>query len=363
MQKQESLFSKKIIHNVQITDPKTIDWDNIGFNPIHTAYVGGMVSLHGEPYEPFTMVPAGTINLPLSAVALNYGQSIFEGLKARKGRDGKIRLFRVKDNARRLADGAKRMLMTPIPQDLFKKAVIDIVNANLEYVPATDKGSLYIRPLLIGSGEGLGVCPSYENTFCIYVCPVGNYFKGLSCINILVTKDYHRAPRKGVGHIKAAGNYAAGLYPGKIAKNKGYAEILYLDHECIHVEEVGAANFLLVKGNKLIIAESESVLPGITRDSVAKIAREKLHMEVTFEKIPIDKVLGLHAYKDEGRADEVFCTGTAAVISPIGTLHYHDHDYVIGNNEVGPVTKKLYDLLNGIQIGEYADDYGWTTIC
>jgi branched-chain amino acid aminotransferase len=214
---------------------------------------------------------------------------------------------------------------------------------------------LYVRPIIFGSGEGLGVAPSSDYIFMVYCSPVGPYFKGgLTPIKLIVTNDYHRAPLKGTGGVKAVGNYVPGMLPSGLAKEKGYAEVVYLDAaEEKYIEEVGAANFFAIFENKLVTPElTGSILPGITRDSVLYLAKEMLGMQVEERRISINEVLG---------ADEIFCAGTAAIISPIGSINYNEKDYNFSNGEVGKITKELYDILTGIQFGKDEDKYGWIT--
>lgn len=354
--------------NFIAADPKNLADYTHSFSLTNTAFIGGTVAKKDGDWEPFTVVPNGNLILSPAATVLNYGQSIFEGLKARRGVDEKskdIFLFRPEDNAKRMQNGARRLLLKEVPTDLFISGIVDTIKANKIYVPEAHAGSLYVRPLLFGCGAGLGVASSHEFMFVVYVSPVGHYFKGLSTIPILVTTDYQRAAERGVGAVKAAGNYAASLYPAKLAKTtpatheSHYSETLYLDNSGTYVEEVGAANLMMVKGNTLIVAESESILPGITRASIAHLAKENLKMEVCFEKLPIDQVLGIGKFEKAGQADEVFCTGTAAVLSPIGILGYNGKQYTINNNTVGPIAEKLYTLLNQIQTNEVEDTYKW----
>ena len=245
--------------------------------------------------------------------------------------------------------------MPEISEEIFLDGVWKVVKDNIDYIPNTEKGALYVRPIIFGSGEGLGVAPSSEYTFMVYCSPVGPYFKGgLSPIKLIVTQDYHRAPLKGTGGVKAVGNYVPGMLPSGIAKKQGYAEVIYLDAaEEKFIEEVGAANFFAVFGNKLITPElTGSILPGITRDSVLFLAKNKLGMEIEERRISIDDAL---------KADEVFCAGTAAIISPIGSIKYQEKEYQFSESNVSKVTGKLYDILTGIQFGEDKDEYGWIT--
>jgi|GEM_PF-23956 len=286
----------------------------------------------------------------------NYGQGVFEGAKAFTTAEGNIALFRIRDNARRMAMGAKRLGLMPVPEDIFVDAVIKVVNANRRYIPPMGKGALYIRPLLTGSGPVVGVAPAPENTFEVFVTPVGPYFKGgVSTVPLLVSEEYHRAAQGGVGYCKAIGNYAPGMIPAKAAKALGFAEILYLDANNEIIEEAGAANFGFVDkdGTIRFVDPTGTILDGITSRSVQQIA-EDLHMPTSRERIPLRYALS--------HAAECFCTGTAAVISPIGSITYREEKFTFNNGEVGPVTRILYDRLTGAQEQRYPDTHGWLTI-
>ncbi|MCP4230649.1 MAG: branched-chain-amino-acid transaminase, partial [bacterium] len=242
--------------------------------------------------------------------------------------------------------------MAQFDQEKFVKAIEEVVRANKAYVPPTDSGgALYIRPFLIGSGPVLGVSPATEYTFVIFVAPVGPYFKGgFNPIKLQVQYHYHRAVNGGIGSVKAAGNYVAGMLPAKKAKEQGFAEILYLDGANHHYEEVGAANFFLLKGNELATPElgDESILPGITRDSVLQLAGDE-GLRTSERDILVDEVF---------EADELFCTGTAAVITPIGEVSVFGKDHVI-SEEAGTLSRLFYEKLNAIQLKREPDEYGW----
>ena len=307
----------------------------------------------GDNWNTGELVPYGNISISPASTVLNYGQGLFEGMKAYKTDGGRILLFRPEKNAERAAKGCLRLSMPEIPKNVFMDAVKKIVNDNSDYIPPTEKGALYIRPIIFGSAEGLGVAPSTEYTFIIYCSPVGPYFKGgLSPIKLIVSTDYHRAPLKGTGGVKAIGNYVPGMLPSGNAKKMGFAEIIYLDAaEEKYVEEVGAANFFAIKDGNIITPElTGSILPGITRDSVIRIAKEKLGMNIEERRISIDEVM---------EADEVFCTGTAAIISPIGSIKYNNKEHIFSNGDVGNITIKLYDILTGIQFGTDSDPFDW----
>ena len=260
--------------------------------------------------------------------------------------------FRPEENARRMQRGADRLKMPPVPESIFVDAVEQVVAANQHWVPPTGKGAMYVRPLLMGSGPVLGVAPAPSYTFLIYVTPVGPYFKGgMSAINLLISEHHHRAAPGGSGGVKAIGNYAPGMKPSKDAKAQGYAEVIYLDAEThTNIEEVGAANFFCVKDGVLYTPElTGTILPGITRDSIIQLAR---HVGYEVIEGPVSAAFAVDA-------DEAFCCGTAAVISPIGSITHDGSKSVYGKGEPGSITTQLYDLLTGIQNETEEDVFGW----
>lgn len=362
-QQGQSRFESMVIQgSLEPTPLASIDWERQGFALAIAPLMGGSVAGPDGVFEPHALVRAGVLRLPAQACALNYGQSLFEGMKARRGVDGKIRLFRVPDNAARMAAGAKRLLMPSPSLELYSQVVVDVVKANIKYVPPLGKGSLYIRPLLSGVGMTLAPAPSDTTLFVVYVQPVGSYFKGLACIDIKAEDAHQRAAARGTGWVKAAGNYAPCFYPAKQAKAEGFADLLFLDHEGRYVEEVGAANFAMVKDGILYVADSPSILKGITRDSIMRLARDTFGLDVVFAPLSLDRVFGLGAFSGAGPADEAFCSGTAAVLSPIGSMQWKGRRFVFGDGAVGPVTTRLFDELDGIQTGRLPDAYGWTTV-
>jgi len=339
-----------------------IDWDKIGFSVTVTPFMAGSVAGADGVFEKPVLLKTGALKMSPWASSLNYGQALFEGMKARRGVDGKIRLFRMSDNAKRMALGAERLMLAAPTAELYRQAVLEVVKANSDYIPPLGKGSLYIRPLLLGAGMTLAPAPTDTTLFVVYVQPVASYFKGLSCIDVRAEDQYQRAAAKGTGWVKAAGNYAPCFLPGKKAKADGFADTLFLDHTGTYVEEVGAANFAMIKNGTLYIADSPSILNGITRNSLRQIAKDMLGMEVVFAPLKLDRVLGLGEFAGQGPADEAFCTGTAAVISPIGSMQWRDKKYTFGKGDVGALTTKLFDTLDGIQTGRLPDPYGWTEV-
>jgi len=291
-----------------------------------------------------------TLELSPAANALHYGQAIFEGLKAHRTRQGKVVLFRPAENASRLRTSAARLAMEAPAVEAFLKAIQAVVQANARWVPGYGKGSLYLRPVLIGSGPVLGVKPAQEYLFFIFGCPVGQYMGG---DRVIVPADAHRAAPHGTGAAKAAGNYAASLRPQTVAKKAGYVDALYLDaREDRYVEELSGANFFaILRDGTLVTPELGSILPGITRDAVLTISRELFGWVTVERRLSIDEVLS--------DAVEAFYTGTAAVISSITTINYGASDHTIGDGKPGPRTRMLRQALREIQLQERPDLWNW----
>ncbi len=329
-----------------------IDWDNLGFeiNPADKMFIA---HYREGRWDDGKIVDYSTIPIYPSAVVINYGQGLFEGMKAYRTEDGRIAMFRPRDNAKRLNNGCRRLCMPELAEDFFLESVKALLIENKEFIPPCGKGDLYIRPILFGSGQMLGVNPADEYTFIIFMSPVGPYFKsGFSGINLEIRDDYHRAPQFGTGGVKAIGNYAASLYPRQVVKENEYDEVIYLDAKtCTYIEEVGSANFFMLKNGVISTPMlGGSILPGITRDSVLTVAQKR------FDLIPQERDI---RYVEVFSADEVFCTGTAAVLTPILTVSYRGKRHTIGDGKPGGVTRRLYDELKGIQLGARPDDFGW----
>ncbi len=291
-----------------------------------------------------------TLELSLGANVLHYGQAVFEGLKARRTREGKIVLFRPIDNARRMRASAARLLMPAPSVSTFLDAVKTTVRANARWVPGYGKGSLYIRPVLIGSGPVLGVAPAGEYLFFVFVCPVGQYMGG---DRVIVLTSAHRAAPYGTGAAKTAGNYAASLLPQRMAKEQHYVDALYLDaREDRYIEELSGANFFAVLHDGTLVTPAlGSILPGVTRASVITIASELFHWPVVERKLSIDEVLN--------DAIEAFYVGTAAVLAPITVINYRGVDHPIGSGEPGPRARMLRQALEEIQLQERPDLWDW----
>jgi branched-chain amino acid aminotransferase len=290
------------------------------------------------------------LELSPGANVLHYAQAVFEGMKARRTREGKVVLFRPADNARRMRASAARLVMQAPSVNEFLKAVTTVVQTNSHWVPGYGKGSLYIRPTLVGSGSVLGVRPAPEYLFFVFVCPVGKYMGG---DRLIVFPSVHRAAPHGIGAAKAAGNYAASLLAHEVAHDMGYTDALYLQaREDRYIEELSGANFFaILRNGALVTPELGSILPGFTRDSLLTIARELFGWIAVERKLSIDEVLS--------DAVEAFYTGTAAVLSPVTTINYNGEDYTIGDGKPGPRSEKLRQALNEVQLQEQPDLWDW----
>ena len=338
-------------------EKKNIDWANLGFGYQKTdmRYVSNFKN--GE-WDEGVLTADDTVTISECAGVLQYAQTCFEGLKAYTTEDGHIVTFRPDLNAKRMVDSAKRLQMPVFPEERFVEAVEKVVAANEAFVPPYGSGAtLYIRPYMFGSNPVIGVKPADEYQFRIFVTPVGPYFKGGVKPLTLRVCDYDRAAPHGTGHIKAGLNYAMSLYAIVDAHEQGYDENMYLDAATrTKVEETGGANFIFItKDNKLVTPKSDSILPSITRRSLMVVAKEYLGMEVEEREVRIDEV------KDFA---ECGLCGTAAVISPVGKIVNHGEEicFPSGMEEMGPVTKKLYDTLTGIQMGRIEAPEGWIKV-
>ena len=333
---------------------KELDWSNLGFGYIQTdkRYVANFKD--GAWGEGFLTEDA-TVTLNECAGVFQYAQTVFEGLKAYRTQDGRIVTFRPDLNAQRMAESAKRLEMPVYPEEDFIKAVEQVVAANADFVPPYGSGAtMYLRPYMFGSNPVIGVKPATEYQFRIFATPVGPYFKGGAKPLTLRVCDFDRAAPRGTGHIKAGLNYAMSLHAIVDAHHQGYDENMYLDSATrTKVEETGGANFLFVtKDGKLVTPKSETILPSITRRSLCYVAKEYLGMEVEEREVYLSEL------KDFA---ECGLCGTAAVISPVGKIVDHGTEICLpsGMTEMGPVTKKLYDTLTGIQMGRIEAPAGW----
>jgi len=331
---------------------ENIDWKNLPFGYMKTDYNVRCYYKDGKWGELETS-SSEYVSVHIAATTLHYGQEVFEGLKAYRGKDGKIRLFRCRDNAQRMIDSGSYIQMAAPPVEMFVEAVKKAVKLNERFVPPYESGAtLYLRPLLVGSGAEVGVKPSKEYLFLVFATPVGPYFKtGFKPVSVIITRDSDRAAPLGTGHIKCGGNYAASLPAAIEAYSMGYATSLYLDaKEKKYIDECGPANFFGIRNNTYITPASHSILPSITNRSLITLA-EDLGMKV--ERRPVE-VSELETF------EEVGACGTAAVISPIGKLFDPQTNKVYDyGSEAGPVSAKLYNLLRAIQYGDAPDTHNW----
>ena len=330
-----------------------IHWEELGFDAIETrSMFKATCSIDGQ-WSGGSLVPYGSIELSPAAGVLNYGQGVFEGTKAFHTSKDNIVLFRIDRNARRMAWSTKRLCIPEMDPQFFKEAVITTLKDNFDYVPPYNKGSMYIRPIVWGTAPALGVRAVSEYTFMVFLSPVGSYFKGgVKPLNLKVELDYHRAAPRGIGNAKAIGNYSASLYPLMKAKKEGFDEVIYLDSKNEdRIEELGSANLFIVKDGVIRTPKlSGSILDGVTRNSVCKIASEILKLQVEENDINIKELV---------EADEVFCTGTAVVVAPVGKITYKDTVHEINQNQPGPIASECKNLLTAIQRQEVKDPFGW----
>ncbi len=334
-----------------------MDWGNLTFGYVPTDYNVRCWYRDGK-WGKIEVSSSDTVNIHIAATVLHYGQECFEGLKAFRGKDGKVRVFRLEENAARMRASAEGIMMAPIPEDLFREMVLMAVKLNERFIPPYGSGaSLYLRPVEIGMTPKVGVKPATDFLFMIFVSPVGPYFKsGFKPTNICIMRDYDRVAPKGTGRYKVGGNYAASIQAGERAHDMGYSAVLYLDpKEKKYLDECGPANFFAIKNNTYITPASESILPSITNKSLMQLA-EDLGLKVERRQIPVEEL---------AEVEEASACGTAAVCSPVGEIYDVDNDikYVISKNgEPGPVTTALYNKLRAIQNGEEEDVHGWNTI-
>ncbi len=338
-----------------MTKPTELDYATLGFSYTETPYnvrchyregSWGRLQISDDPYLP----------IHIASTALHYGQQAFEGLKAFRGKDGKVRIFRMDENARRLQRSAAYLEMAVPPMELFCSAVTEAVKNNIDYVPPYGSGgSLYIRPVLFGVGPTVGVRPSANYMLIVFVTPVGHYFRnGTRGIDVMVDRHHDRSGAFGTGAVKAGGNYASSLKSGIEAHKKGYDSVLYLDPtEHKYVDECGAANFFGIKNNTYVTPVSSSILPSITNMTLMTIAQD-LGINVECRKIDFEGEI--ESFEECGAC------GTAAVIAPISSIYDPDNERHFTFKTIGDVTKLLYNTYHGIQSGELEDKHGWNTI-
>ena len=347
------------IERTKTPKAKPADESKLGFGQIFTDHMFLMDYTKGEGWHDPRIVPYQPFSLDPATVVLHYAQELFEGLKAYRTAAGDIQLFRPDCNAQRCIDSCDRMCVPPVPVEDFAQAVEALVRVDRDWVPHTDGASLYIRPFIFATDVGLGVHASKHYTFCIICSPSGAYYaEGLDPVRIYVEDEYIRAAPGLTGFTKCGGNYAASIKAGELAEEQGYAQVLWLDGvEKKYVEEVGAMNiFFKIDGKLYTAACVGTVLPGVTRRSVIELCRDWGY-EVVEGKLAIADIM---AAAKEGKLEEVFGTGTAAVVSPVKELKWKDEVAYISGGKIGPLTQKLYDTLTGIQWGKLPDTKGWT---
>ena len=335
-----------------------VNWDNLGFGVYFSDHIFVAVYKDGS-WNEGEIVPYGPIPMEPTMCTLHYGQSIFEGLKAFKSVDGGVNLFRPDRNASRLNHSGSKVCIPPFDESHFIDALVQLIKVDKDWVPEKRGHSLYIRPLAFGDGNFLGVHSSKTFKLIIMTSPVASYYpEGLAPVKILVAKDFVRAVRGGLGSAKTAANYAASLLASEKAKKEGYSQVLWLDAVNRHfVDEVGAMNIMFVIGDELVTPplDTGTILRGVTRETVLELA-EDFGLKITERPITIEDVFV--SFK-EGQLREVFGTGTAAVISPVGQLHYNGETIIINDNQIGPVAQKFYDTITGLQYGEIKDTKDW----
>ncbi len=334
---------------------ENINWESLGFGYHKTDFNVRCYYRDGK-WGDLEISDSEYLRIHMAATSLHYGQEAFEGLKAYMGKDGKVRIFRPDENALRMQSSSEGIMMAQLPEETFVEAVKLAVKLNRKYIPPYESGaSLYIRPLLIGTGPEVGVKPAGEYLFIVFVTPVGPYFpEGFKPTDLVILRKYDRAAPQGTGKYKVGGNYAASLVAGYKAKKGGYSAVLYLDsREKKFIDECGPANFFGIKENTYITPESESILPSITNKSLMTLARE-IGLKVECRKVP---------YEELETFEEIGACGTAAVISPIKRIYDADLDkeFLYGN-EPGPWSTRLYQKLLAIQYGDEPDRFGWTQI-
>lgn len=352
-------MEKITIQRTNAPKAKPADESRLGFGQYYTDHMFLMNYDEGKGWHDPRIVPYGPIALDPAAMCLHYGQEVFEGMKAYRCVDGKIRLFRPEKNMARLNVSNDRLCIPPIDEAFAVEAIKELVKVEQDWVPRSEGTSLYIRPFIFAADPHLGVHPAKQLIFCVILSPVGAYYpEGLNPVKIYVEEKYCRAVRGGMGYTKTGGNYAASLKAQDEADKKGYTQVLWLDGvERKYVEEVGTMNVFFVLGDEIVTPELQgSILSGITRMSCIELLKS-WGMKVTERKLSIDELVAAY---ENGTLKEAFGSGTAAVISPIGELRYGDHIMEINYGEIGEISQKLYDNLTGIQWGKVPDTLGWT---
>lgn len=329
-----------------------INWDHLTFSLTPTASQFVCRYERDKGWDKGEYLPFGEFLISPAASVLNYGQGLFEGMKAIKTPSGGVNLFRPEENIKRLNAGGKQFFMPEFPVEEFLTMIPEVVRRNQDYIPPFGLGALYIRPCLWGVSAGLGVKQADDYLFVVYTSPVGEYYKrGEKGVDLEVCHTATRASPQGCGHIKCIGNYAGVLHAKLNAHSRGFADCLFLDaKESSYIEEASSSNFFAVFGDTLVTPQLGSILPGITRNSILRIAKEQFKLNVTEKKITVDEAL---------KADELFLTGTAAVVTPVATLTSKSTKKEYGDGTPGPVTQMITERLLAIQRGTYPDEFSW----
>jgi len=336
------------------------DQEALGFGRHFTDHMLVMPYTEGRGWHDLAIQPYRNFSLDPAAMVLHYGQAIFEGMKAYRGKDGGVYLFRPAANIERMNRSAARLCMPQLPVAEVLAGLAELIALDQEWIPTAEGASLYIRPTMIATEAALGVRPAKEYLFFVILSPVGAYYpEGFNPVKIYVTDKYVRAVPGGVGDVKTAGNYAASIMAAVEAQQSGFTQVLWLDAiERKYIEEVGTMNIFFVIGDEIITPPlAGSILPGITRDSVIQLARD-WGLKVVERRIAIDEIL---AAQENGSLSEIFGTGTAAVISPVGSLHYKGRDCLINGGKTGTLSQKFFDEIQAIQYGLKEDSHGWVT--
>ena len=342
------------------TSPKEkVPSNQLGFGKVFSDHMFLMNYDEGQGWHSPRIVPYGPIELMPCANVLHYAQEIFEGLKAYRTEEGTVQLFRPTENIKRMNNSALRMCIPPVPEDTYLEALKTLVSVDESWVPHEYGTSLYLRPFIIATDAQLGVHAGHHYLFCIIASPSGSYYAvGIDPVRIMIESRDVRAVRGGTGYAKCGGNYAASMRAGEEAEKKGFAQVLWLDGVHMkYIEEVGAMNVMFKINGKVVTPDISggTVLPGITRKSCIEVLKDWGY-EVEERDISVDELLEA---AESGALEEAWGVGTAAVVSPMGVLAYKDVEHVINNNEIGPLTQRLYDELTGIQWGKLPDTRGW----
>lgn len=346
-------IKKTLSDNLKTLPPS----EKLGFGNYFTDHMFVAKYKEGQGWHDLQVSPYGPLQIDPGASVFHYGQALFEGMKAFRQIDGEIALFRPEFNHQRMVEGAARLCLDAPPLDLFMAGLRELVSIDKRWIPNEPNTSLYIRPTLIGTESFLGVRPSKETTFFIILSPVGSYYsEGIKPVKIWTEEKYLRAAPGGLGAVKAGANYAASLKGALEAKKQGYAQVLWLDVEHQGIEEVGTMNVFFVFNDEIVTPMlNGSILPGGTRQAIIELLKKK-NLPIVERRITITEVIDRLQKKE---LQEVFGTGTAAVISPIGELHYQGKDWSINNNQMGALSSSLYSEIVGIQKGTLSDTLGW----